>query len=143
MALPIVFISYDVKDDEEAKTQFVNESDKSPTPFVVKGESNDWILTPMAALDLEIEIKFCNILIVLVGKYTALSDNVPKEIGIANYYKVPVFGVYIGGADHNSDLPDGLQRNRTMSLAVNGWRDIGPMIDQCMREKKNFHNLLR
>jgi hypothetical protein len=73
-------------------------------------------------------------LIVLVGKYMASASGVDKEISFAKKNDVPVFGVYVGGANTSSNLPDGLQRNRTISWE---WDGIASAINQVMKEGKN------
>jgi len=57
-----------------------------------------------------------------------------KEIKMAKDQDVPVFGVYVGGANASSDLPTGLARNRTISW---NWDGIAKAIDQMMGEGKN------
>ena len=61
------------------------------------------------------KINKTNMLIVLVGKYMASATGVAKEISMAKDQDVPVFGVYVGGANTSSNLPKGLQRNRTIA----------------------------
>jgi hypothetical protein len=74
-------------------------------------------------------------LIVLVGKKTSTATGVVKEISFAKSQNVPVFGIYVGGATENTtDLPDGLQRNRTIDW---DWVNIASAIDQIMKEGKN------
>ena len=73
-------------------------------------------------------------LIVLVGKNMSTATGVKKEIAFAKNQNVPVFGVYVGGANTSSTLPTGLQRNRTISW---NWTDIASAIDQVMTEGKN------
>lgn len=63
---------------------------------------------------------------------TAIGVN--KEIAFAKRNNVPVFGVYVDGANSNSTLPIGLQRNRTISWH---WDSISNAIDQVMKEGKN------
>ncbi len=72
--------------------------------------------------------------IVLVGKYMASATGVVKEIKMANGQDIPVFGVYVGGANTNSNLPTGLSRNRTIKW---DWDAIASAIDQVMGEGKN------
>jgi hypothetical protein len=43
--------------------------------------------------------------IVLVGKYMASASGVAKEITMAKEQNVPIFGVYVGGANSTSTLP--------------------------------------
>jgi CTP synthase (UTP-ammonia lyase) len=71
---------------------------------------------------------------VLVGKNMASATGVAKEISFAKENNVPVFGVYVGGANTVSNLPDGLQRNRTINWE---WPAIASAIDQVMKEGKN------
>ena len=73
-------------------------------------------------------------LIVLVGKTMASATGVAKEIKMAKDQNVPVFGVYVGGADSTSNLPDGLARNRTIKW---NWDDIAAAVKQMMGEGKN------
>ena len=75
-------------------------------------------------------------------QYLGIIDNVAiimkmnekKEITFAKDCNVPVFGVYVGGAGTSSNLPDGLQRNRTSGW---DWDKIASTIDQMMKEGKN------
>ena len=80
------------------------------------------------------KINKCNMLIVLVGKTMASATGVAKEITMAKDQDVPVFGVYVDGADSTSNLPAGLQRNRTISW---DWEKIASAIDQMIGEGKN------
>jgi len=80
------------------------------------------------------KINKCNFVIVLVGKTMASATGVAKEIKMAKDQNVPVFGVYVGGANSSSNLPDGLQRNRTINW---DWNAIASAIDQMMKEGKN------
>jgi hypothetical protein len=83
---------------------------------------------------IEEKINKCNFLIVLVGKTTSTATGVVKEIAFAKIQDVPVFGVYVGGADDTTSLPTGLQRNRTIDWE---WKAIANAIDQVMNEGKN------
>ena len=73
-------------------------------------------------------------MVVLVSKYMALATGVVKEITFAKECDVPVFGVYVGGAGMGSNLPDGLQRNRTIDW---NWDKIASAINQVMKGGKN------
>lgn len=73
-------------------------------------------------------------LIVLSGKTMASATGVSKEIEMAKDQNVPVFGVYVDGANTTSNLPKGLARNRTISW---DWAGIASAIDQMMGEDKN------
>ena len=83
------------------------------------------------------KINKCNMVIVLSGKTMASATGVAKEIAMAKNRHVPVFSVYVGGAEKTSNLPKGLQRNRTIKW---NWDDIASAIDQLKTEgKKNRH----
>lgn len=47
---------------------------------------------------------------------------------------VPIFGVYVDGADKDSNLPTGLARSRTIKWE---WQKIYDKINDMMNEKKN------
>jgi hypothetical protein len=80
------------------------------------------------------KINYSNILIVLVGQKTAQAAHVAKEISAANSQNIPIVGVYVGGADHTTELPRGLQRSRTVELE---WEEISDRVEQAMKEGKN------
>ena len=80
------------------------------------------------------KISKCNFVVVLVGKNMATATGVVKEIAFAKDSNVPVFGVYVGDANRSSNLPDGLQRNRTIDW---DWEKIASAINQMMKEGKN------
>lgn len=73
-------------------------------------------------------------LIVLVGKKTYSSTGVVKEIWFAAKNNIPVFGVYVDGADESVILPDGLSMSRTIDW---NWSEIADFVGRCMREGKN------
>ncbi|MEG6586847.1 TIR domain-containing protein [Dendrosporobacter sp. 1207_IL3150] len=135
MADPRAFISFDFDHNEEEKTLFVGQTKNSRTPFNIEDWSSKLSL-PQSKWEeiIEAKIKKCNMLIVLVGKYMASASGVKKEISFAKSNNVPVFGVYVGGADKTSTLPEGLQRNRTIDWK---WDAIAAAIDQVMTEGKN------
>lgn len=72
--------------------------------------------------------------IVLVGTMMASATGVAKEIAVAKTQDVPVFGIYVDGANTSSTLPTGLSRGRTVAW---DWKKIADMVDQCMTEGKN------
>jgi hypothetical protein len=80
------------------------------------------------------KINKTNMLIVLVGKYMTSAIGVAKEISMAEDQNVPVFGIYVDGANTNSNLPKGLQRNRTI---VWDWDKTYNEINRMMCEGKN------
>ena len=135
MADPRAFISFDFDHNETEKTLFVGQSKNSKTPFSIQ----DWSAKssmPQSKWEAIVEekIKKCNMVIVLVGKYMASATGVKKEIKMAKNNNVPVFGVYAGGANTTSNLPDGLSRTRVVKWE---WDKIAEMIDKMMGEGKN------
>jgi len=135
MADPRAFISFDFDHNETEKTLFAGQSKNSKTPFTIQ----DWSAKssmPQSKWEAIVKEKInkTNMLIVLVGKYMASASGVAKEIKMAKEQKVPVFGVYVGGANTSSNLPTGLQRNRTIAW---DWEKIANVIGQMMTEEKN------
>jgi hypothetical protein len=135
MADPRAFISFDFDHNETEKTLFVGQAKNSRTPFNIEDWSSKASLPQRQWEQLIADkIKKCNILIVLVGKTMASAIGVAKEIAFAKAADVPVFGVYIDGANTSSNLPVGLPRNRTISWE---WDKIADAINQTMKEGKN------
>lgn len=135
MADPRAFVSFDFDHNETEKLLFIGQSANSRTPFAIQ----DWSAkSPMPQAQWEAIVKEkinkTNMLIVLVGKTMASATGVAKEIQMAKGQSVPVFGVYVDGADTTSNLPDGLARNRTIAW---DWAKIASAIDQMMGEGKN------
>lgn len=135
MADPRALISFDYDHNETEKVLFVGQAKHSKTPFSIQ----DWSAKssmPQSQWEAIVKEKIhkCNMLIVLVGKTMASATGVVKEIKMAKDQDVPVFGVYVGGADASSNLPDSLQRNRTIKWV---WADIAAAITQMMGEGKN------
>lgn len=135
MADPRAFISFNFDHNETEKNLFVGQSKNSKTPFSIQ----DWSAKssmPQSQWEAIVKEKInkSNMLIVLVGKTMASATGVAKEIMMAKDQNVPVFGVYVGGADSTSNLPDGLARNRTIKW---NWDDIAAAVKQMMGEGKN------
>ena len=135
MANPRVFVSFDFDYDETEKNLFIGQSRNSMTPFNIKDWSSKSSL-PQHQWEALIKDKInkCNMLIVLSGQTMASASGVAKEIKMARDQDVPVFGIYVDGANSNSNLPTGLQRNRTISW---NWESIANAISQMMTEGKN------
>lgn len=135
MADPRGFVSFDIDHNEDEKILFIGQSKNKKTPFSFEDWSSKSSL-PQAQWERIIEGKIskCNFVVVLSGKSMASATGVAKEIRFANASAVPVFGVYVGGADTNSTLPDGLPRNRTINW---DWDAIASAIKQVMQEGKN------
>lgn len=135
MANPRAFISFDFDNNEGQKKYFIGQAINSRTPFNIEDWSSKTHLPQQEWEKLISEkINKCNILIVLVGRSMSSATGVAKEIAFAKAQNVPVFGVYVDDANVNSNLPEGLQRNRTISWS---WDAIANAIDQCMKEGKN------
>ncbi len=135
MADPRSFISFDFDHNETEKMLFVGQAKNSKTPFSIQ----DWSAKssmPQSKWEAIVKDKInrCNMLIVLVGKTMASATGVAKEIKMAKEQNIPIFGVYVGGADSNSNLPTGLQRNRTIKW---NWDTIAAAVQQMMGEGKN------
>lgn len=135
MADPRAFISFDYDHNETEKNLFVGQAKNSKTPFSIQDWSSKSSL-PQAEWEKIVKEKInkCNMLIVLVGKYMASAKGVAKEIAMADEQNVPVFGVYVGGADTTSNLPAGLPRSRTIAW---DWEKIAAAIDTAMKSGKN------
>jgi len=135
MADPRTFISFDYDHNETEKTLFIGQSKLSKSPFNIEDWSSKSSL-PQSKWEAIVKEKInkCHILIVLVGKYMASATGVDKEISMAKDQDVPSFGVYVGGANTTSNLPKGLNRNRTIAW---DWEKISNAIDQVMNEGKN------
>lgn len=135
MADPRAFISFDFDHDETEKNLFVGQSKNSKTPFSIEDWSSKASL-PQAQWEALIKGKInkCNMLIVLSGKTMASATGVSKEIALAKDQSVPVFGVYVDGANSSSNLPTGLAQNRTISW---NWDKIANAVKQMMGEGKN------
>jgi hypothetical protein len=133
---PRAFVSFDFDHNQTQKTLFAGQAKKdSPTPFTVQDWSSKSSL-PQATWEAEIKKKIAatNMCIVLVGRTMSSAGGVAKEIAMAKTQDVPVFGVYVDGAGISSTLPNGLQRNRTMTW---DWKLIAAAVDQMMTEGKN------
>jgi len=132
----VSFVSFDFDNNQTEKFLFAGQAKKdSPTPFTVADWSSKSSL-PQATWEAEIKKKIgaTNMCIVLVGRSISSAGGVAKEVAMAKSQDVPVFGVYVDGADVNSILPNGLQRNRTMAW---DWKLIAAAVDQMMGEGKN------
>lgn len=135
MADPRAFISFDFDNNKTEKDLFAGQAKNSRTPFNIEDWSSKTHL-PQREWEKLINEKInkCNMLIVLVGKKTYLATGVEKEISFAKANDIPVFGVYVNGANSATSLPDGLYRSRTISW---DWEKISDWVDQFMKEGKN------
>lgn len=135
MAVPRAFISFDFDHNESEKNLFVGQGKHPDTPWEIADWSSKEALQQSKWEQLiKDKINRCNMVIVLVGKYMASATGVAKEIQMAKEQNVPVFGVYVGGANSSSNLPAGLPRNRTV---VWTWPNVADAVAQVMKEGKN------
>lgn len=129
------FISFDFDNNEGQKNYFVGQSKNSRTPFSIEDWSSKSHLPQKEWEDLiKAKINKCHMLIVLVGKKMSTATGVVKEIQFAKDCNVPVFGVYVDGANSNSTLPTGLARNRVIPWK---WDTIADAINIVLKEGKN------
>lgn len=135
MADPRAFISFDFDHNETSRLLFVGQTKNSKTPFAIQDWSSKSALAEHLWEDgISGKIRKCNLVIVLVGKTMASATGVAKELVMAKKENVPVFGVYVDGANSTSNLPAGLARNRTISWT---WDGIAAAVTQMMGEGKN------
>jgi hypothetical protein len=136
VADPRAFVSFDFDNNLSEKNLFAGQAKSdSPTPFNAHDWSSKTVL-PQAQWEALILQKLANthMCIVLAGLHTSTATGVVKEIAMAKTLKVPVFGVYVGGAGTATALPLGLQRNRTMAW---NWATIASAVNQMLGEGKN------
>ena len=136
MSDPRAFVSFDFDHDETSRNLFAGQAKKdSPTPFTVQDWSSRSVL-PQAEWEEEMRkrIGATNMCIVLVGRYMPSATGVAAEIAMAKEEDVPIFGVYVDGANSQTTLPSGLARNRTVEWK---WDKIAAMVDLAMTEGKN------
>ena len=129
------FVSFDLDHNRTVQTLLIRKSNTSQTLVNIQHRSPESSL-PQNQWEALIKDKInkCNMLIVLSGQTMASASGVAKEIKMARDQDVPVFGIYVDGANSNSNLPTGLQRNRTISW---NWESIANAISQMMTEGKN------
>lgn len=135
MSSPRAFISFDVDHNTDHKILFAGQTHHSKTPFSIE----DWSAKsamPQAQWEAIVKEKMnrTHMTIVLVGRHMATATGVVKEIAMAHAQNIPVFGVYVDGANSLSVLPTGLERNRVIDWT---WPGIASAVDQMMREGKN------
>lgn len=136
MSEPRAFISFDFDHDEESRRLFAGQGKKeSPTPFTIQ----DW--SSKSALEedewekkIAVKIAACNMVIVLVGRSMGTAYGVAAEIAMAKNNNVPIFGVYVDGANTLSTLPSGLARSNVVAWK---WADVAAAIERAMGEGKN------
>ncbi|MGI9057176.1 MAG: TIR domain-containing protein [Ktedonobacteraceae bacterium] len=140
MANPRAFISFDFDYNISEKNLFIGQSKHSKTPFNIEDWSSKEAL-PQNQWEKLIrgKISRCHMVIVLVGKHMTTATGVSKEIKMAKDLNVPVFGVYVRGANSSSSLPKDLSKSRTIHW---NWDEIASAIDKAMNEGKNANKSL-
>ena len=135
METPKAYISFNYEKNSNEKTQFLDLLKKSNINLIIDGftsaptyPDNQWQNV------ISDKINYCNMLIVLVSKSTTEQKWVQKEVNAALSQAVPVFGVYVDGADNTTTLPQGLGRERVVNLNAS---EISNQIKKVMSEGKN------
>jgi hypothetical protein len=136
MADPRAFLSFDFDHNEASRNLFAGQAKKdSPTPFILEDWSSKTVLSEAQWEDfIAKKVASCHMMIVLVGKSMGSAYGVVAEIAMAKNKNVPVFGVYVDGADTTSNLPTGLARGRVIGW---NWKNIAAAVNQMMGEGKN------
>lgn len=135
MAKSRAFISFDFDNDELWRNLFVGQGKNPETPWEIADWSSKEALAQSKWEEIiRDKINRCNMVIVLVGKHMGSASGVVKEIKMAKSQDVPLFGVYVDGANSTSTLPEGLARSRTVTWT---WDNVDKMVDQMMKEGKN------
>lgn len=132
MTVPRVFASFDLEHNQEHKNIFVGQGKHPSTPWEIVDWSSiedSWEET------LKERISKCDMVIVLVGRCMENATEVAKEIKLAHQQDIPVFGVYIDGANALSPLPEGLARSQTIAWT---WPHVTTMIAKIMQEGKVY-----
>lgn len=144
MIKPKAFISFEIDNNKSEKDLFVSEIEKSGIQLEIEGCSSK-LLVFEAELDylirkridkynmltktnentIEPVINNCQLLIVLVGNETYADGRVTKQIAYAKSKNIPVFGVYVGDANDDTDLPRGLPKDK---IVVRDWEKIDLLI---------------
>jgi hypothetical protein len=132
MAVPRVFASFDLEHNQEHKNIFVGQGKHPSTPWEIVDCSSVEVLQQNSWEDLiKNKISKCDMVIVLVGRHMENATEVAKEIKWAQQQDIPVFGVYIDGANALSPLPEGLTRSHTIAWT---WSNVTAMIEKIMEE---------
>jgi hypothetical protein len=132
MTVPRVFVSFDLEHNQEHKNIFVGQGKHPSTPWEIVDCSSVEAFEPNRREEIvKDKISKCDMVIVLVGRYTERSTGVVREIKLAKRQNIPLFGVYIDGANGQSPLPEGLARNHTITWT---WPNVTAMIEKMMKK---------
>lgn len=134
MNSPRTFISFDFDHNVDHKILFAGQAKNSRVPFSIADWSSKEAL-PQSTWETQINNKIgkCDLMIVLVGKKTGAAAGVVKEIKFAARHGVPVFGVYVDGANVMTPLPTGLARG---SVIAWNWDGIARAIEYVQKGKR-------
>jgi hypothetical protein len=135
METPKAYISFDYEKNSNEQTQFLDLLKKSNIQLVIDSctskptlPENQWNNV------VSDKINYVNTLIVLISNTSAQLNSTKNEIQAAQYQNIPVFGIYVGGANNSTALPTGIPRDRIITLSAN---DIKSWIQRVRREGKN------
>ncbi|HET6226756.1 MAG TPA: TIR domain-containing protein [Bacteroidia bacterium] len=135
METPKAYISFDYEKYSNEQAQFLDLLKKSNIELVIDSYTckptlpeNQWNNV------VSDKINYVNMLIVLISSTSAQLKSTQKEIQAAQYQNIPVFGVYIAGANNTTALPTGIPRERVVNLVA---ADISSKIKKAMTEGKN------
>lgn len=135
MATPRAFISFDFDNNSNEKMLFAGQIKNSKTPFTMEDWSSKEALAQSTwESTIKAKMNNCHLLIVLVGKNMASATGVTKEIQMAKTQDVPMFGVYVDGANSLSTLPTGMATSRVIAW---DWDKIANAVSQMLNEGKN------
>jgi hypothetical protein len=136
VALPLAFLSFDIKLDEGERARFIEESSACSEPFRIDAWSVEQ-RTPRSewAKVIHGRMSSCDFMVVLISAGMD-TKAVGEEIKEARRCNVPFFGVYVAGP--TSKLPEGLPANRAISW---DWERIATAVRQVGGEGKHhvFH----
>jgi len=136
MAVPRAFISFDFEHNQQHKNLFAGQGKHTGTPWEIADWSSKEALQQSNWEEIiKDKISRCDMIIVLVGRYMTSAIEVAKEIKLAKQQSIPVFGVYIDGANTLSPLPEGLARNHTIAWT---WPNVTAMVEKTVKERKTY-----
>ncbi|MBL1214921.1 MAG: hypothetical protein HND52_16295 [Ignavibacteriae bacterium] len=141
LKIPRAFLSFDLEYNLDDKIHFINEIVNSTVKFAVRSWSTPFTRpTFLWTKKVKEKILRCNFAVVIVDEFTHESQNVLREIHIAQKNSIPIFGVYIPGIRASCKLPPGLLRERTIKW---NWTLIGTAVTFVMKNETDKWEQLR
>jgi hypothetical protein len=135
MRSPRAFLSFAFEQNEPERVEFIDQAPKCTTAFTIENWSpGAGTSRGDAQKHLQGLIGRNDLMIVLIGREARSCLNVTNEIELAKKTNVPYFGVLVGDADENAELPVGLPSNRIIPC---DWDRIASAVGQMMTEGKN------